>query len=127
MAKAEALMNTAETQYEEISIPQGFAPTKVEGKDTIDDGIVITDSVGNEYVWIEVPRTAEVYITSGVNIKDFTDLEYDNIEKDLYPYTNVTLSQAERLAERVSVGDYTSSLMFGIQWDLTLKFFLFVL
>ena len=28
-------MNTAETQYEGISIPQGFAPTKVEGEDTI--------------------------------------------------------------------------------------------
>ena len=206
LAKAEALMNTVETEYEGVKIPQGFSATKVDGESIPDEGIVITDSVGNEYVWVEVPRTAEVYPTAGINIEeDFTDTKYENIEKDLkqyaspyalgsdsttkdeftrntdtdlfanaeayksakqkmlksvytkqgffigryeagretpspstpiqgetteiplsqkdlYPYTNITLAQAERLAEQVSVGDYTSSLMFGIQWDLTLKF-----
>ena len=44
-------------------------------------------------------------------------------KKDLYPYVNITVSQAQRLAEEVSNGDYTSSLMFGIQYNLVAKFF----
>ena len=41
---------------------------------------------------------------------------------NLYPYTYVTRTQAKVLAEKVESGIYTSSLLFGIQWDLTLKF-----
>ena len=39
-----------------------------------------------------------------------------------YPYVYVTRTQAKVLAERVGGENYTSSLMFGIQWDLMLKF-----
>ena len=35
-----------------IPIPAGFAPTQIEGEDSIEDGFVITDSEGNEFVWI---------------------------------------------------------------------------
>ena len=39
-----------------------------------------------------------------------------------YPYTYVTCSQAQELASKLSTGkSYTSSLMFGVQWDLVLK------
>ena len=177
----------------------------------LDSGLVIKDSSGNEYVWVEVPRTAEVYPKAGVNISSFTDEEYTKIEADLhtytndyrdgtsygdtwydatkdseeanksdwyqsesdyntakkkmlksvyqnggfwvgryeagieneanirkaasvtatltpvtkqnmYPYTYVTRTQAKVLAEKVESGSYTSSLMFGVQWDLVLKF-----
>ena len=44
------------------------------------------------------------------------------ITKDAYPYNYVTLSQAQTLASGVNSGNCTSSLMFGIQWDLVLRY-----
>ena len=200
LAQAEALMNTGKTTYKGLTLPEGFAPTKIEGEDSIDDGLVITDGYGNEYVWVEVPRTSEVYPTATVNITEFNNNAYTNIENDLhtytslyrnntsytdtyfaddalgwfkdaseyneakykmlksvyenegfwvgryeagieknrtnsgeatiipmskanlYPYTYVTRTQAKLLAEKVESGSYTSSLMFGVQWDLILVF-----
>ena len=44
------------------------------------------------------------------------------VENAVYPYTYVTCSQAQTLASQLSTGkSYTSSLMFGVQWDLVLK------
>ena len=43
-------------------------------------------------------------------------------KQNAYPYNWVTRTQAKVLAERVGGENYTSSLMFGIQWDLMLKF-----
>ena len=176
--------------------------TKVEGTD-LSNGLVIKDKSGNEYVWIEVPKTVEVYPKAGLKITNFTEDEYTAIEKDLhtytnyyrngtsykdeyysnettgltstqytalkqkmlksvyenggfwieryeagietnrkakgdatiapiskagkveapvYPYTYVTCSQAQILTSKLSTGkSYTSSLMFGVQWDLVLK------
>ena len=204
LAQAEALMNTEKTTYKGVTLPEGFAPTKIAGEDSIDDGLVITDGYGNEYVWVEVPKTTEVYPTAGVSVTNFNDEEYKKIENDLhtytsdyrketsyddtyasdttsgwfkntsayntakqkmlksvyqnggfwvgryeagieeekdirkektdtvtltpvtkknvYPYNYVTRTQAKVLAEQVEAGSYTSSLMFGVQWDLVLKF-----
>ena len=204
LAQAEAVMSTGKTTYKGVTLPEGFAPTKIEGEDSIDEGLVITDGYGNEYVWVEVPKTTGVYPTAGVNITIFTDEEYEKIETDLrtytndyrtgtdyndvyyadnatgwftdaaqynelkkkmlksvyqndgfwvgryeagieneadirkavsatttltpmtkqnmYPYTYVTRTQAKVLAEKVESGSYTSSLMFGVQWDLVLKY-----
>ena len=186
--------------------------TKVEGTD-LSNGLVIKDVSGNEYVWIEVPKTTGVYPTAGLKITNFTEDEYTAIETDLhtytdyyrrdksgtltsykdeypsdkvkegtgltsaqytelkqkmlksvyknggfwvgryeagieknrtskdidlatapaplskqgtvenavYPYTYVTCSQAQTLASKLSTEDYTSSLIFGVQWDLVLK------
>ena len=199
LAQAEALMNTEKTTYKGVTLPEGFAPTKIDGEDSIDDGLVITDGYGNEYVWVEVPKTTEVYPTVGLSVTDFTNDEYGKIEEDLhtytsdyrngteykdeyypdstdgwfkneeeyndlkhkmlksvyqnggfwigryeagiekwrtsydvatitplskanlYPYIYVTRTQAKVLAEQVKAGSYTSSLMFGVQWDLALK------
>ena len=41
---------------------------------------------------------------------------------DAYPYTYVTRTQAQNLATSVNSGSRTSSLMFGVQWDLVLAF-----
>ena len=41
---------------------------------------------------------------------------------NMYPYNWVRRSQAKSLAENVEAGNYTSSLMFGLQWDLVLKY-----
>ena len=182
--------------------------TKKEG--TIDAGLVIQDTKGNEYVWVVVPRTTAVYATTGLGKTTFTDADYINIETDLknytsiyrngtnysdiwyaddknegwlseteykalknkmlksvyenggfyvgryeagikenrtgepgtnsdgkytiegmpaplskadaYPYTWVTRTQAQNLAQNVNSGTKASSLMFGLQWDLVLAF-----
>ena len=180
-------------------LPTGF--TQVSGT-TLKNGITIQDSTGNQYVWIEVPMTEEVYQTAGLSITNFTDEEYTTIETDLhtyttdyrngtsykdeyysdattgltsdqytelkktmlksvyqnggfyigkyetgienepktsgsadiapteipvikqnaYPYNYVTCSQAQILASNIESGNHTSSLMFGVQWDLVLKY-----
>ena len=178
-------------------LPNKF--TQVKGT-TLENGLTIQDSKGNQYVWVEVPKTSEVYPTAGLGITAFTDEEYTKIEDDLHTYTNdyrkstwedkyysdeitgltstqytelkqkmlksiysnggfyvgkyetgiedaprtsgspsiapteipiikqnaypynyVTCSQAQTLANSMESGNYTSSLMFGVQWDLVLK------
>ncbi len=173
---------------------------KVEGTD-LNTGLVIKEKkTGSEYVWVEVPRTTAVYPEGKLNITEFTDEEYKDIEtylhkytseyrkgtsfndvyykdytkgwftdeaayniakkkmlksvyqnggfwvgryeagieknrtakgeattiplskENLYPYTYVKRTQAKVLAEQVESGNYTSSLMFGAQWDLVLKY-----
>ena len=176
---------------------------------SVDTGLIIADSNGNEYVWVVVPRTTAVYKTTGLGKTTFTDADYTSIEKDLkdytstysetgysdtwyadnknegwlseteyktlknsmlksvyenggfyvgryeagiienrtsesatnsdgkytiegmptpvtkadaYPYTWVTRTQAQNLASNVNSGTKTSSLMFGVQWDLVLAF-----
>ena len=44
------------------------------------------------------------------------------IKQNAYPYNWVTCSQAQTLASKMESGNYTSSLMFGVQWDLVLKY-----
>ena len=179
-------------------LPKGF--TQVKGTN-LSTGLTIQDSTGNQYVWVEVPKTAEVYPTAGLDITEFSDEEYIKIETDLHTYTNdyresgwedkyysdastgltsdkytelkqkmlksvyqnggfyvgkyetgiestpkitgsptvapteipvikpnaypynyVTCSQAQTLASNMESGNHTSSLMFGVQWDLTLKY-----
>ena len=171
-------------------IPNGF--TKVDNK-------TIQDSSGNQYVWIEVPRTWNVYPTVGLSLTTFTTIDYANIEKDLhtytsvyrngtsytdtwsssaqqglnekeyytlkkqmlksiymyegfyvgkyetgiensprtsysdntqtpvikanaYPYNYITNAQAQKLSNGMESGDCTTSLIFGVQWDLVLKY-----
>ena len=178
-------------------LPKGFR--QVAGT-TLDNGLTIQDSTGNQYVWVEVPKTTEVYPTAGLEITEFTEDEYAKIEDDLHTYTNdyresgediyyaddvtgltspqytelkqkmlksvyqnggfyvgkyetgtetartsgdastaptetpvikqnvypynyVTCSQAQTLATtKMESGDRTTSLLFGVQWDLTLKY-----
>ena len=43
-------------------------------------------------------------------------------KKDMIPYNYVRCSDAQQLANGMSTGDKTSSLIYGIQWDLVCKF-----
>ena len=59
----------------------------------LNDGLVIRDSNGNEYVWIEVPKS--LYADSSYNTKTTTadqkptkSTDYDKIEYCLHKYTN---------------------------------------
>ena len=180
-------------------LPTGFK--QVIGT-TLANGLTIEDSKGNQYVWVEVPKTSTVYHTAGLKITNFTTDEYNKIENDLhtytntyrsgtsyvdsyssdaatgltssqytelkkkmlksiyqnggfyvgkyetgiansaktsgsssgnpsetpvikknaYPYNNVTCKQAQRLSNSMESGEYTTSLLFGVQWDLVLKY-----
>ena len=179
-------------------LPKGFR--QVSGT-TLEKGLTIQDSTGNQYVWVEVPKTKEVYPTAGLEITEFTESEYTAIETDLhtytsdyrksgwedkyysdaatgltsaqytelkqkmlksvyqnggfyigkyetgtetartsgssstaptdtpvikqnvYPYNYVTCSQAQTLATtKMESGDRTTSLLFGVQWDLVMKY-----
>ena len=182
-----------EPEEEGPYIPDGFS--EVDGT-SLEDGYTIQDSKGNQYVWVEVPKTIEVYSTTGLRITAFSDEEYTAIEKDLhtytndyrksgyedkyysdaetgltseqytalkqkmlksvyqkggffvgkyetgiedgprksgttqtpvikqnaYPYTYITCKQAQTLASNMESGSYTTSLLFGVQWDLVLKY-----
>ena len=45
------------------------------------------------------------------------------IKANAYPYNYVTNKQAQTLAStEFATGGYTTSLMFGVQWDLVLKY-----
>ena len=200
LAQVEALMSPEDIEYNGVTIPKGFAPTKIVGEDSVDAGLVIIDGSGNEYVWVEVPKTiykdsnyntngepssstdyskieaclkaytsdysdasysdtnpkfttlyqnmlksvyenggfyvgryeAGIDTTTGTNRTSNTDKNSDGkytmpsttpvTKADAYPYTYVTRTQAQNLASNVNSGDKTSSLMFGVQWDLVLAF-----
>ena len=59
----------------------------------------------------DTPRTSNTTLT-----------ETPVIKQNAYPYTYVTCSQAQTLASNMEHGDKTTTLMFGVQWDLTLKY-----
>ena len=59
LTQIEAATNIEGTTYEGVKIPSGFAVSQVEGENLIDNGLVIIDSKGNEFVWI--PCTEEDY------------------------------------------------------------------
>ena len=44
------------------------------------------------------------------------------IKPNMYPYNYVKRDEAQELATRMNYGDCKGSLIFGIQWDLTLKY-----
>ena len=93
--------NLDEIREEIIGLPgtdetQPYYPSsefkKVKGTN-LDNGLVIEDGDGNQYVWVEVPKNTTVYPTAGLNITDFTDDEYTKIENDLHTYTGVYRSE----------------------------------
>ena len=92
-----------------ITDPEGAMPTGatvIEGN--ANDGIVIKDVNDNEWVWVEVPRTAEVYPTARIDldINNITDEQCHAIYEDLAKYTNaytfnyVRCSQAQTLSQQ---------------------------
>ena len=56
---------TDEPETVTVKIPVGFAVSKVEGENTIKDGLVIIDKNGDEFVWIPVDTEEEYTKKSG--------------------------------------------------------------
>ena len=104
----EAVTNLENTTYEDENgqtapIPAGFAVAQVEGENTIENGLVIIDSKGNEFVWIPVTDENnyvrdETYDYIGCSQTAYTDTGYlpEGIEA-----TNTSESNEE--AERTAV------------------------
>ena len=94
LASMEAATNITETIYndgeKEIKIPAGFAPTRIEGEDTVEKGLVITDSKGNEFVWVVVPNDGTGPNYTGV--EENNNIDYIKIAKALAEYSGSTLS-----------------------------------
>ena len=80
--------NLPSTEYTAPYLPDSNKFERVEGTN-LSNGLVIREkATGSEYVWVEVPRTTTAYQTAGLDITEFTDTDYNNIEKDLHQYTN---------------------------------------
>ena len=197
LAQSEALMSTEDIIYKGIKIPKGFAPTKIEGEDSVDVGLVITDGSGNEYVWVEVPTTIydnTTYNNNGVDkpenaddsekitnclkkyTADYSNSDYKDTNTDgktysadyknmlksvytnggfwigryeagiengknprtfymeikdddravvkpnMYPYNYIKRNEAQILATRMNYDRCASGLIYGLQWDLVLKY-----
>ena len=80
LARAEAAMNMENFEYvdengDKAIIPAGFAPTRIDGENKVEDGLVITDSEGNEFVWIPV-KSREEYQKKIGNSNNPTGEEY---------------------------------------------------
>ena len=90
------LDNLDEIRDEVIGLPrtnetQPYYPSREfkQVKETnLDNGLVIEDGNGNQYVWVVVPRTTAVYATTGLGKTTFTDADYMSIENDLKNYTS---------------------------------------
>ena len=68
-----------------VVVPAGFKVCMNDGENTVNEGLVIEDENGNQFVWIEVPKNIYTNVTS--------DTDYANIESSMKAYA----------------GDYTSS------------------
>ena len=127
LTQLEAATNTNETtftgtldgQEKTVKIPSGFAVSQVEGENSIDNGLVIIDTNGNEFVWI--PCTEAEYTTprdsgwlsggyTGTNDKGWTDSQT----------TSVGVESIRKLvAENYQPGFYIARYEAGIPGNAT--------
>ena len=99
-------------------------------KDTNTDGTTYSDDYKNMLksvytnggFWIgryesglegDTPRTSNTAISAS---------DKAVIKPNMYPYNYVTRDEAQTLAQKMDYGDCKGSLIFGIQWDLALKY-----
>ena len=112
----EAASNVNGENYNGVKIPAGYAATKIEGESTVDEGLVITDSEGNEYVWIEVPNdgTGPVY-TEVASAEENSDDYYRAIATALRTYCTKDASGNKDLIkdETTSAGTYGKISTYG--------------
>ena len=92
------------------TIPAGFAVSQVEGENTIDDGLVIIDKNGNEFVWIPVNEIDEFISADGYSSGHKQEYLSSIGEADSTgtnsKYTETTSTQIEARAMYASVKKY---------------------
>ncbi len=100
LLQAEANMNFEEIEYNGVIIPAGMAPTRKEGESTVAEGLVAVDKNGNEWVWIEVPKSempADLTFANETGYSEEDQANCDSITAALktyaYPYTKGKATQ----------------------------------
>ena len=108
-------------------------------KDTNTDGITYSDDYKdmlksvytNGGFWIgRYEAGYEIDKSKGETVRDYKDDYYTEhpttqkvvIKENAYPYNWVRRDQAEDLSTGMNYNGVTSSLIYGLQWDLTLKY-----
>ena len=83
MAILEANMNEQETEFNGVKVPKWCAPTRITGENNVNEGLVIVDKNGNEYVWIQVPNdgTGPIYPDDIGDSGVYTQTDLQNIEE----------------------------------------------
>lgn len=88
----------------------------------------------DEYIELRNKMYSSIYNNGGFwiaqyeagteNVRSSKDDEITAVtsKRDEYPYNYMSCAKSQEVAQNVSSGDFTSSLMFGIQWDLVMKF-----
>lgn len=69
----EASTNVQNTIYNGVTIPAGFAVSKVKGENTVENGLVIIDKNGNEFVWVPVDGENLKYEKHTYSIQEIDD------------------------------------------------------
>lgn len=69
---------------------------------------------------LESPKTSGNSSETADSLQTTNGLPSSYIDK--YPYNYITCNQAQNLIQKLELGNYTGSLMFGLQWDLVCKF-----
>ena len=109
-----------------------FKDTNTDGKNYSDDYKKMLKSVyTNGGFWIgRYEAGYEIDESKGETVRYYgTDFNTEHpitqkvvIKKNAYPYNWVRIDQAQTLAEGMNYTGVTSSLIYGVQWDLVLKF-----
>ena len=124
LTQVEAATYLKEHEYtdvsgEKVTIPAQCAVSQVEGENTLEDGLVIIDKNGNEWVWIEVPRSIydnEEYYTNGAT-KPTSSKDYINIEKIMQNYASKYRKSGYILQHGSILYDYNTTLLEKIFGD----------
>ena len=112
LAQAEAATNLKDTVYTDnstgkdvtVTIPAGFAVSHLEGENTINDGLVIIDKNGNEFVWVPVENFNEFVrhdFEGKVSDSDFisTEVEDNKYYEPVGDGNNVDLNATQSVKE----------------------------
>lgn len=110
----EASMNLENKEYQDSNgdiamIPAGFAVSKVEEENIINNGLVIIDSNGNEFVWIPIDKSTLNVKGTSKSIAKVTNEQngknnYQGVLYDFYNIENDIVSQ-----EKVDYGQGTKT------------------
>ena len=109
MAMANAATHNEKWEYEvegqKIPIPAGFAPTEIEGEDSLEEGLVITDAEGNEFVWIPC-TTKDAYDNATFKSNsDWSNYQYDYTGKEWTDGEEKVGEKAVKEIKRESIED----------------------
>ena len=111
MAMANAATHNEKWVYEvdgeKIPIPAGFAPTEIEGENTLDEGLVIIDTEGNEFVWI--PCSSTEYESAKWNTSDNWQQWKYNDKKWTDSQTETGKESLEKLEGKKNAGELTDN------------------